>query len=608
MTQKFGKILSVLMLIVLLAGCAQQTAVSPAEPQVVEKTVIVKETSVVKETVKETVMVPATEDAALSEVQEFRVLDDLAYRSAADLDPNSEFANGVVQLLTIALVGSDTDALPVPTGLAESWEVNADNTSVTLKLRQNAKFSDGTPITANDVAWSLNYMIMTAHPDLYGKHNFFRAKRELGGIVGAQDVVDGKVAAEEFSAANVAGVVVKDDYTIQVDWVKSDLFLLNHLQNVRIVHPASVQAGKDKEYAGDEYWTTEKGAVWSGSYMLQSFGSGSGMSLVPNPNWYGPAPKISKITSQFVQDRTSAIAAFENKEADWVNFQLNPIDVANLGSDYLTSSLVSFPSLSVQQIFITPFKPMDDLNVRRAISMAIDRQALADVLGGGAGQTTYQVLTGHFAPANANCAEEFATVKGMPFDPAAAKAELAKSPYAGQTIELNMQLGQFGQPMSQDLIVSQVVQKMLQDNLGINVTIHQEPIPDFNKPPFATHLWSNEQGDHFLDQYAFMNNLAALNSADPLPDEASMGMVTLPRVPDMIPLMEEAANAKDLKSRCEALAKAQQVWVDQVYTIDLFTMNYSILIAPWVQGYEIANFGGTLMLQPGIENVTILKH
>jgi ABC-type transport system substrate-binding protein len=240
--------------------------------------------------------------------------------------------------------------------------------------------------------------------------------------------------------------------------------------------------------------------------------------------------------------------------------------------------------------------------------MAIDRQALADVLGGGAGQTTYQVLTGHFAPANANCAEEFAPVKGMPFDPAAAKAELAKSAYAGQTIELNMQLGQFGQPMSQDLIVSQVVQKMLQDNLGIKVNIHQEPIPDFNKPPFATHLWSNEQGDHFLDQYAFMNNLAAMNSADRLPDEASMGMVTLPRVPDMLPLMEAAANATDHKSRCEALAKAQQVWVDQVYTIDLFTMNYSILIAPWLQGYEIANFGGSLMLQPGIENMTILKH
>jgi ABC-type transport system substrate-binding protein len=230
-------------------------------------------------------------------------------------------------------------------------------------------------------------------------------------------------------------------------------------------------------------------------------------------------------------------------------------------------------------------------------------------LGGGEGQTTYQVVSGHFAPANANCAEQFAAVKAMPFDPEAAKAELAKSPYAADlaNMELNIQLGMFGMPMSQDLIVAQVIQKMLADNLGLKVVLHSDPIADFNAPPFATHLWPNEQGDHFIDQMVFMNNLAALNSKDPLPEESKMGMVTLPRVPELFDLMAQAAQTSEINARCEVLAKAQQVWVDQVYTIDLFTYDGSFLLAPWVQNYEVANFGGALMLNPGLEKMALLK-
>ena len=498
--------------------------------------------------------------------------------------------------------------------LASSWDVAADNLSVTLHLRNDAKFSDGSAITAKEVAWSINHYAFTAHPDLYGKHDNFWAKRNLINIKGMADIAAGKVPAEEFGAANLAGVKVVDDYTLQIALDNPDPYVLNNLASVKVLKPESVIAAKDKKYAEDAYWPTEKGAVFSGPWMLQSFSSGSSMTMIPNPNWAGPAPIIRKITVLFVQDLTSAVAAFENKEADWVNIRMTPLDTANLqNADYLKSSLISYPSLSVNQLFITPFKPMDDVNVRRAISMAIDRQALVNVLGGGDGQTTYQALAGHFAPANANCADAFAAVKGMPFDPAKAKEELAKSPYAKDiaSTELNIQLGMFGMPMSQDLIIAQVVQKMLADNLGIKVTIHQEPVADFNKPPFATHLWPNEQGDQFIDQMAFMNNLAGLNSKDPLPDEAKMGMVTLPRIPDLVDLMKQASGVPDIKARCEILAKAQQVWVDQVYTVDLFTYNASVLIAPWVKGYQPMNFASItnpILIQPGLEKISILKH
>ena len=537
----------------------------------------------------------------------FRVIEPVAYRAAGMLATPSERAGHVVDLLWLPLVGGDTNAQPVPTGLAESWEVAADNMSVVFTLRQDAKFSDGSPITAADAAWSINYQIMSGHPDIYGQHDFFPARREYANIVGAQEVFDGGIPADEFGAADVAGIIVVDDYTLRIEFTQPTLFMLNNLQFARIAKAESVLASAGKTYADDAYWTTESGTVFSGPFMLESFTSGSGMTLVPNPYWFGAAPTVSRVESIFVQDLSSGIAAFENGEAEVIDFTMTPIDVANLASsEYLQSSLVSYPSLSVVQLFVTPFRPMDDVHVRRAISMAIDRQALTNVLGGGEGQATYQVLSGHFAPANVNCADQFASVVGMPYDPAAAQAELALSPYAADiaTMPLNMQLGMFGMPLSQDLIIAQVVQAMLQQNLGITVNIQSSPIADFNAPPYPTHLWPNEQGDHFIDQMAFMNNLASLNSADPLPDEAQMGMVTTPRVPELLDLMAQAAAATDITSRCELLAQAQQVWVDQVYTIDLFTLDSSMLIAPYVEGEVINNFGGSLSFRETLEGLS----
>ena len=93
---------------------------------------------------------------------------------------------------------------------------------------------------------------------------------------------------------------------------------------------------------------------------------------------------------------------------------------------------------------------------------------------------------------------------------------MAKSPYADQIadMEINMTLGMFGEPVAMNLVLAQVVQKMLQDNLGLNnVVIHQEPMADYLKPTYATHLWTNSQGEHTMDVYSYMNNLIRSRAA-----------------------------------------------------------------------------------------------
>ena len=605
-------ILMILFFAALLAACG------PAAPPQADQATTTADTSTSATSATDaTPAAPTSAGGDKADSQELRMIESASFRAAANLAPGAWGATGAASLLWAPLLGHSADWKDAtPTGLAESWTVSPDNSTYTFKLRQGAKFSDGSPITAKEVVWSIDNAIMLGHPDVYGKQSLgFATKQLLSDIKGAQAVFDGKgITGDQFGAAEVAGVQALDDSTVQVTLDQpSPTFLLRMAYgNVSILKPESVMAGKGKNYAEDAYWTTEKGTAFSGAFMLDSFTAGQGMTLVPNPNYWGKKPILQKISVTFVQDSQSAIAAFENKEADWVGLVLSPIDaLAMQSTPYLKDHLAKVPGYSVNQLFVTPFPPFDDVNVRRAVSMAIDRQTLADILGGGSGQSYYRPVTAHFTPAQPACADAFATVKPLPFDPTAAKAELAKSKYAStiNTMDINIQLGMFGQDLTQNGVEAQAIQKMLQDNLGLtNIKIRTEKIADFNTPPYPTQIWPNEQGQNQPDVLAFMNNLTALNTSDPLPDPAKMSMVTVPRVPELAKLMDAAKAETDSAKRCGILAQAQQTWVDQVFTIDLFTADEYRLVAPTVKNLNFCCSNiNYLWLNPGIEETYIAK-
>ena len=425
-----------------------------------------------------------------ADVQELRVIELADWNTAFRLNPYQFGGGGAAGLMWMRMAGMNDQFEPVdtPMALAESWTFNEDRTSVTLRLKEGLTFSDGTPITAEEAAWSLGYLIMTGHPDLKVKFAGSSAPRYWSGLKGAQDVFDGKVPADEFGAAMVEGITVIDAATIQLDFIQPVMTLtVEPLQFWMILKPESVMAGAGKEYGPDAYWSTEAGVVSSGPFMLESFTSGSQFTMVPNPNWAGKAPELGRIVVNLMTDFSTALSALENQEADAVLMSLGPLDAqAAESSEFLKNSLQPAVGYDLEHLLISAFKPMEDVHVRRAIAMAIDKQALVDVVGGGAGQTGYTVLDYHHIPGSVpTCNEQFAAIQPLKFDPVAAKAELAKSPYADQLadMEINMTLGMFGEQISMNLVLAQVVQKMLQDNLGLNnLIIHQEPMADYTPP------------------------------------------------------------------------------------------------------------------------------
>jgi ABC-type transport system substrate-binding protein len=268
---------------------------------------------------------------------------------------------------------------------------------------------------------------------------------------------------------------------------------------------------------------------------------------------------------------------------------------------------------SVQQLYISAYKPMDDVHVRRAIYMALDKTALTKVLDGNTGLPFYTPLVAHVANPAA-CPGVTNNVKPMPFDPTAAKAELALSKYgsAVKNMQINIQLGLFGQDLAQNQIEAQFIQQALQSTLGFtNVQIRTQPINDFSKPPYPTQLWPNEQGNRDPDLYGFLNNLAPSIASAPIPDSGPASMFTLPYAPQVTTLMQQAFAAPTIEQRCQVLGQVLQAWVDNAVTIDLFTDAGYTMVAPWVKNLHSADgVGGLedLYFNPGIDATNLVAH
>jgi ABC-type transport system substrate-binding protein len=489
------------------------------------------------------------------------------------------------RLMWMPLLTRECGFTPMP-ALAESWEVSDDQLTWTFTLRQDAKFSDGSPITANEVAWSFGYYAMLAHPDFYGvRQNYSYFRNEFDMIVGADEVIAGNVPANEFDAAPLEGAQALDDYTFQLTLTRPHFYMLESLSNgwFGVVKPESVMAGAGKDYSEDSYWNTEPDAVFSGPFKLESFTSGQGYTMVPNEHFYGGMPILERIRVTFSPDNATAIAAFQNQEANAVVSFLTPDEIRQAQTDdYLNSSLVEINFPAVFQMWMTPYAPMDDVHVRRAVNMAIDKQQLVTILDAGAG--LYEVINGHFTMKNPSCMEQRQAVVPVTFDPEAARAELAMSKYGDAVLDMEINIVQWGPDFA---VWTQVVQQMLQENLGLrNVKIRTEQIADWNQPPFPTHLWPNGQGDDTADPRFMLNNMISTMATREFEPGENIPVVTTAMVPELRNLIEEVDNAADNDARCEAIGRIYQTWVDNAFSIDVFTRNSAVLVAPIVKNYD----------------------
>lgn len=290
---------------------------------------------------------------------------------------------------------------PIP-WVAESWNISQDGLTYTFKLRRNVTWSDGKPLTANDVKFTWE-TILDPKTETVRKNIFDR-------IVGAKERIAG-------TAPETTGIRVVDDYTLEVKLTEPYCpFLLNG-GGFDII-PKHILEGQDINTAAFNTQTP----VGSGPWKFKEWMKGSHVTLVRNENyWGGPdgkvkgGPNLDTYIYKVVADQTAILNNLKTGESDVGKIQ--PKDRDEL-AQVPHMDLERWQGLSYTYIGYNLRKPvLQDVAVRKALAMAIDPKPIIDQVLNGEGVP----LASHMPPTSWAYNPAVQPVK---FDPEAAKKML----------------------------------------------------------------------------------------------------------------------------------------------------------------------------------------
>lgn len=279
------------------------------------------------------------------------------------LDPHK--ASGVPesnilrQLLEgLVVVGKDGKTAP---GVATSWE-NKDFKVWTFKLRGNAKWSNGDPVTAEDFVYSWRRLVdpKTASP--------YASYLADDSVVNAQAIIDGKAKPETL------GIKALDAHTLEVTLSAPVPYFVDTLihSSTMPVHRATVEKNGDK-------WTQAGSFVGNGAYNLKEWTVNNKLVVERNKNyWNDAATQINMAEFLPIQEETTDVNRFKAGEID-VTYNALPTDMFSQLKAELGDQVKVNPYLCTYYYeFNTKKAPFNDPKVRRALSLALDRDVITE--------------------------------------------------------------------------------------------------------------------------------------------------------------------------------------------------------------------------------------
>lgn len=351
----------------------------------------------------------------------------------------------VIGALMDPLVKLNPDTLEPEASLAESWEV--DGPTVTFTLRDDATWTNGDPVTAQDYVYSWK---RTLSPELAADYAY-----QLYGIVGAAEYNGCESDCE--ALADEVGVTAVDDYTLQVELTSEQPWFIGQASHHSFlpVHQATV------EQYGDN-WTDPENIVTNGPFMLESWDHEASINLVKNPDWRdADSVSLERIDGSIIVDGVTRVQSFEAGEVDALDGAgLPPEDIERLKAEPYYEQ---YPALGTYYYGFN----VDNIGLaqRRAMSLAINRQIITDEIDRtGRSQATGMTPEGikGFEVINPN----------SPWLPAQGDMEQAESVLAEeQNVKQNVNLFHNDAPGHREIAVA--VQSMWNE-LGINTTIRAQ--------------------------------------------------------------------------------------------------------------------------------------
>lgn len=429
--------------------------------------------------------------------------------------------------------------------LAESWQIAPDGMSVTFKLRRDAKFHDGAPVTARDVKWSFDRAV------------------SVGGFPTFQMRAGSLEKPEQFA--------VVDDHTFRINFLRKDKWTMPDLA---VPVPVIINSTLAKKHAtASDPWAMEwlkNNEAGGGAYRLESWKPGTETVYVRFDDWKsGPLPKIRRVIVREVPLAGSRRALLERGDAD-LALDLPPKDFAELARTGRFAVIGTPVENAMTYVGMNAkHPPFSNVKVRQAVAYAIPREKIFEtaVFGRGALLNT---------PVATNTFGHDPSLSPYKVDSARAKSLLTEAGYPNgfeTTLSFNAGFATVNEP------VAVLVQEALAQ-IGIKATINKIPGANWraallkkDMPIFINQFggWLNYPEYFFLWTYHGMNALFNTSSY---------------QNPAMDRLIEGARFETDPKKYAELVHEFTKIALADVPKVPLFQPNMDVAMQKNVTGYQ----------------------
>ena len=457
----------------------------------------------------------------------------------------------VLQIFS-GLVTLDENLEPAP-DIAEGWEISNGGKTYTFFLRQDVKFHDGRPVTADDFKFSWE---RAADPDT-GSNT---AAAYLGDIAGMEQALSG-------ASRGVSGIKVVDDYTLEVTIDAPKNYFLS-----KLTYPTAYVVDRDNVESGRNWWHQPNG---TGPFKLAEWVEGDSLILERNDLYYGEKALLDTVDYSIFGGRPMSL--YETGEIDVTGVSALYIDRVTDTTGPFYKELYSSPELSFFYIgFDSNRPPFDDINIRKAFTMAIDKERLAALVF----RDTIQPAGGILPPGMPGFNEDLSS---LGYDPEGALQLISDSSYgsvAGLPPITITTSGRGG-------VVSRELEAIIfqwQENLGVEVKVRQ-----LESERFFYHLKAEKDEMYDIGWIAdyphpqdFLEILFRTGGDSNYSEYSNR---------DVDSLLTRASLETDFDKSMDLYRQAEQMLIDDAATLPLWFGRNLVLVKPYVKGYTLDPLG-----------------
>jgi oligopeptide transport system substrate-binding protein len=449
--------------------------------------------------------------------------------------------------------------------IAQDWQISPDGLTYTFNLRHDVKFQKGRQIKAQDVKYSWE---RAANPATGSQ----TAGLYLGDIKGVAEVLAGK-------GNEISGIKIIDDYTLQVILQSPKSYFL-----FKMTYPTTFVVDKDNVASGSEWWRNPNG---TGPFKLKSWVQDESLTLERNDLFYGDKAKLNQVKYQF------------NTGVSMDLYEMGKIDVTGVGTSYIDKVMDKAGSFNTE-LSVSPLldfwyvgfncgqPPFDDINIRRAFSLAVDKDKIVSLIY----RDMWQKADGILPPGLPGYNK---AVVGLGFDVNRAKELIRNSKYGDITRLPPVMITAYGYGGDASAVLQAMAYQWKQ-NLGIEVQIRQL------EPEKFSYMLKAEI-DQMFDGSWIADYPHPQDFIDILFHSGTNYNYGNYSNPEVDALIQQANQSGDQEQSFALYQQAEQKIVDDAACIPIaFGGNY-MLVKPYIKDFTVNPLGFT-----DLSKVSVVEH